>query len=278
MRSPTSVRSARARSPASAHARGDERARGSLGSRRFDAPERDDPASRGVGRARVFRRPSRAYTLRARRLRRRSLATPGTTASTPSRSLPPDHDVSRSRRRFRPRPFRSPIANQAWTPRGRSRARSDCLRRSDEHEAARPAPLDGARLAPRHAFPVGHREGVSVPRGGAFGRSKRRARSARLAACKPVRDDEWNARDRPRATLGTTAAETPEAPRPIGTTAMPPRPPPDCRRRQDRAPDPSHAATSSGSRSRRRPQACPTRSTVPTPPPPGSTAPPVPSR
>ena len=40
-------------------------------------------------------------------------------------------------------------------------------------------------------------EGASVPRGGAPGRSKRLARSARLAACKPKGDDEWNARDRP---------------------------------------------------------------------------------
>ena len=53
-----------------------------------------------------------------------------------------------------------------------------------------------ARPRVRPARYVARQEGVSVPRGGAFWRSKSLARNARLAACKPVRDDEWNARDR----------------------------------------------------------------------------------
>ena len=52
-----------------------------------------------VGRARVFRRPRGAYTLRASRYCRESLATPHAAASTPSRSLPrwPLLGVSRAR-------------------------------------------------------------------------------------------------------------------------------------------------------------------------------------
>jgi len=67
----------------------DQRASASRGSRRFGAPRPFSFESVvGVGRARVFRRPSRAYTLRAAWLCHASLATPETAASTPSRSLP----------------------------------------------------------------------------------------------------------------------------------------------------------------------------------------------
>ena len=149
-----------------------------------------------VGRVRVFRRPRGAYTQRASRLRRESLATPPY-GRLHTLALPP---ISHARVRRARATDLEPLArcNGPRRSPGHSRARPDRRRRSGalRDGAVKTTRADESLARWQNVRPAG-REGVSVPRGGALCRSERLARSARLAACKAVRDDEWNARDRP---------------------------------------------------------------------------------
>ena len=119
-----------------------------------------------VGRARVFRRPSRAYTLRAAWLRHASLATPETAASTPSRSLP-------SQPHSRQGVCADALANRAVT-RGRTACSIDAPSKTplDRH------PLPGGRARPkleRVRDPTASRVGYS------WGGRERSARRSVLA-------------------------------------------------------------------------------------------------
>ena len=142
-----------------------------------------------VGRVRVFRRPRGAYTLRASRYCRESLATPPY-GRLHTLALPP----WRATRSIRcaPRRARCAFAAHDRLSDASSATRSDRVPTLE----VRMRTTSGAR-DPTASVLDARGEGVSVPRGGAPRRSKRLARSARLAACKPKGDDEWNARDRP---------------------------------------------------------------------------------